>query len=117
MVAGAQQQITQAVVAWQGISLQPHRFGGIEYRLGTREIGHIHGDYMLDIPFPRKVRNQIIEARRAEPHHLLPESGWISFYIRIPDDIARAISLLQESYNIAQAQRARRKVLGVEEYP
>jgi hypothetical protein len=117
MVVGAQKQITQTVLAWPGTTSQPHRFGGTEYRLSTREIGHIHGDHMLDIPFPSKVRNQIVEAGRAEPHHLLPESGWISFYIRMPDDIPRAIALLQESYTIAQTQRARRKAQGVEEHP
>lgn len=117
MVMGAQQQITQTVLSWWGTTSQPHRFGGTEYRLGTREIGHIHGDHMLDIPFPSKVRNQIVEAGRAEPHHLLAESGWISFYIRTLDDIARAIALLRESYTIAQAQRTRRNAQGVEEHP
>ena len=117
MVVGAQQQITRTVLAWPSTTSQPHRFGGTEYRLGTREIGHIHGDHMLDIPFPSKVRNQIVEAGRAEPHHLLPESGWISLYIRTLDDIERAIALLQESYTIAQAQIARLSAGGAAEYP
>ena len=117
MVAGAQERITQIVVRWRGVSTAPHRFGGTEYRLGSREIGHIHGDHMLDIPFPVKMRNEIIEAGRAEPHHLLPETGWVSFYIRTPDDIARAVALLEESYTIAQAQLARRSAQRIEEHP
>lgn len=40
-VQGAGQQIKAAVSAWEGISVRPHRFGGVEYRLGTREIGHV----------------------------------------------------------------------------
>jgi len=107
-VSSAQQQITAAVLAWAGTSAEPHRFGGTEYRLGTREIGHIHGDYLVDIPFPVQVRTELVNAGAAEPHHLLKESGWVSFYLRQHEDIARAIALLQRSYDLAVAQRNRR---------
>ena len=53
-VAGAQQSITQTLLTWEYIQVAPHRFGGVEYRLGRRELGHIHGDHMLDIPFPKR---------------------------------------------------------------
>jgi predicted DNA-binding protein (MmcQ/YjbR family) len=104
-IAGAQARITSAVLDWEGTAVQPHRFGGVEYVLGTREIGHIHGDYLVDIPFPTKVRDQVVAAGRAEPHHLLAESGWISFYIRAEADVAGAIALLQESYALAARQK------------
>jgi hypothetical protein len=29
---------------WPGVTVEPHRFGGIEFREGRREIGHLHGD-------------------------------------------------------------------------
>jgi hypothetical protein len=106
---GAQSQITQAVTAWPGVTVAPHRFGGVEYQLGSREIGHLHGDVMLDIPFPTRIRNELVAAGWAEPHHLLPESGWISFYIRAPEDIAHAIDLLQRAFQLAQQQQARRR--------
>lgn len=108
MVAGAQQAITNVVTSWDGVTAHPHRFGGVEYRLGSREIGHIHGDSMLDIPFPVKVRQELIDQGRAQPHHLLPETGWISFYIRQPDDVERAVELLRRSCEIARGQIARR---------
>jgi hypothetical protein len=75
--------------------------------LGTREIGHIHGDHMVDIPFPTKVRAELVAAGQAEPHHLLPESGWISFYLRAPEDVARAIGLFERAYALARLQRQR----------
>ena len=111
-ISGAQERITAAVLEWEGTSLHPHRFGGVEYRIGTREIGHIHGDHLVDIPFPTKVRDQVVEAGRAEPHHLLPESGWVSFHIREPADVERAIELLHESYALAAKQKAARDVDG-----
>ena len=83
----------------------PHRFGGLEYRLGTREIGHIHGDALVDIPFPTKVRDEIIAAGLAERHHVLPESGWVSFFLRKPEDVQAAIALFKRSYDIAVRQK------------
>lgn len=106
-VHGAKEQITQAILAWEGVTARPHRFGGTEYRLGRREIGHIHGDTLVDIPFPKKVRDELIAAGRAEPHHILPESGWISFYLRQPTDVEQAIDLFRQSLELALKQRSK----------
>jgi hypothetical protein len=96
-VKGAQAQITEAATSWTGVTVQPHRFGGVEYMIGRREIGHIHGDHLVDIPFPKKVREEIVAAGRAQPHHILPETGWVSFYLRQESDVEQAIALLRES--------------------
>ncbi len=106
-VAGAGRRITEAVSQWEGITHAPHRFGGVEFLLGRREIGHVHGDSLVDIPFPVAVRRELVAAGKAEPHHILPESGWISFYLRAPEDVARAIDLLRQSYDLAVQQRSR----------
>ena len=106
-VKGAQKLITDAVTSWSGATVQPHRFGGVEYVIGKREVGHIHGDHLVDIPFPKKVRDEIVAAGRAQPHHILPETGWVSFYIRQDDDLEKAIALLRESYEIAQKQKSK----------
>lgn len=107
-VQGASKQITQAVLSWDGVTAHPHRFGGTEFRLERREIGHIHGDRLVDIPFPRKVRDEVVTTGRAKPHHILPESGWISFYIKNDTDVESAIRLLEESFELAVKQRARK---------
>jgi hypothetical protein len=104
-VSNAQKTITQTLTSWEGVSTAPHRFGGVEYRLGTRELGHIHGDSLVDIPFPKKVRDEIVSAGLAEPHHILPATGWVSFYVREPGDIQKVIELLRRSYEIAVKQK------------
>jgi len=101
----AQKIITETLTSWAGVSIAPHLFGGVEYRLGTRELGHIHGDHLVDIPFPKKVRDEIVNAGLAQPHHILPETGWISFYLREVGDIEKAIELLHRSYEIALKQK------------
>jgi hypothetical protein len=104
-VFNAQKNITETLLLWEGVSTAPHRFGGVEYLLGTRELGHIHGDHLLDIPFPKKVRDEIVNAGLAEPHHILPETGWVSFYLRAEEDVQKAIALMRRSYEIATKQK------------
>ena len=106
-IHGAGASIKKTVSSWDGVEAYPHRFGGTEFRIGKREIGHIHGDSLVDIPFPKKVRDEIVAAGEAEPHHILPESGWVSFYIREEGDVQKAIDLFQRSYQIAQRQFSR----------
>jgi hypothetical protein len=108
-VSGAGARIRAVVVEWPGVAAHPHRFGGTEYRLDRREIGHVHGDDLLDVPFPKQVRDLVVTDGRAQPHHVLPESGWVSFYLRQEADVERAIALLRESYELALAQRTRGK--------
>ena len=105
-VRGASKQIIDTLITWNGMEAHPHRFGGTEFRMGRREIGHIHGDYLVDIPFPKRIRDEIVAAKEAEPHHILPETGWISFYLREEGDIAKAIDLLKRSYEVALKQRS-----------
>ncbi len=104
-VSGAANRIEQAVLSWDRVEAHPHRFGGTEYRIGRRELGHIHGDYLVDIPFPKKVRDEIVAAGQAKPHHILPDTGWISLYLLADDDVECAIQLLRRSYEIALRQR------------
>ena len=107
-IPGAADQIFQSISEWPGVEAHPHRFGGTEYRIGKREIGHIHGGSLVDIPFPTKVRDEVVAAGRAEPHHILPASGWVSLYLREPADVARAIELLRLSFDMAVKQKGPR---------
>jgi len=102
---GAQERIVAAVKSWQGVEIRPHRYGGLEFRLGKRELGHIHGDALVDIPFPKPVRNEIVAAGEAEPHHILPNSGWISLFLRRAEDVETAIRLLERSLQLALERR------------
>ena len=99
-------QIADTVSSWPGVSVAPHRFGGVEFAVGRRELGHLHGDRIADLPFPRRVRDELIAAGRARPHHVLPDSGWVTVSISGPDQVQRTIELFGLAYE--RAQRARR---------
>jgi len=97
--------IAATVRSWPGVEAAPHRFGGIEFRLGRRELGHLHGDRIADLPFPRRVRDQLVAEGRARPHHVMPDSGWITVSIRSPEEAARAVELFEMAYERATSAR------------
>ena len=92
------QQIEREVASWSGVAVAAHRFGGIEFRVGRRELGHLHGNRMADLPFPVKVRDQLVAEGKAQRHHVLPDSGWVTVYIRGQSDAAGVIELFRMNY-------------------
>jgi hypothetical protein len=92
-------QIAREVAGWPGVTVAPHRFGGVEFRVGRRELGHLHGNRLADLPFPVHIREELVAAGRAEPHHILPESGWVSVRIRGVEDVAPVIELFRLNYD------------------
>lgn len=99
------QHIIDTVSAWEGVTANPHRFGGVEFNLGKVEVGHIHNHGMVDIPFTRSIRDRLIRDHEAGPHHLLHDSGWITFYLRAEKDTEQALRLYRLSYLIKRSRR------------
>jgi hypothetical protein len=95
-------RIRSEVSAWDGVSVHPHRFGGLEFRLGARELGHLHGERWVDLPFTRRIREMLVETGRASPHHVLPHTGWVSRQISSEEDVDEVVELFRLSYERAQ---------------
>ncbi len=95
----AGQLIREAVTAWPGVTTMSHRFGGTEYRYGKKEMGHVHGDRLADLPLPRRIHDEVIASGRAQPHHILPQTGWVSVWMSGPDDAADVIELFRLQYD------------------
>jgi hypothetical protein len=106
-MSDASQRITGEVTSWEGVSDHSHRFGGIEFRLGRIELGHLHGDRLADLPFPKAVRDELVASGRVQPHHVLPHSGWVSRRIESEDDIDDVIRLFRLNYERVSARRRR----------
>ncbi len=99
------QTIIDEVTTWPGVETGPGRFGSIQFRLGRRELGHLHGDRLADFPFTRAIRNELVEAGRVVEHRPLPDSGWASRHIRSDEDVDAIIELLRMQYDRAMAAR------------
>lgn len=95
---GFLEQFEAEVRAWAGVTAHGHRFGGTEFRFGRAEIGHIHRDGTLDIPFPRAIRDELLERGAAVEHHFVRDSGWATFYMRGADDLSHGLWLMRISY-------------------
>jgi hypothetical protein len=93
------EQIVREVASWPGVTVGAHRFGGVEFRRGRRELGHLHGNRLADLPFPVPVREELVAAGKASRHHILPQSGWVSYHIRDEADVAEVLALFRLNYD------------------
>jgi hypothetical protein len=91
-------RLEDEVSTWESVSIHPHRFGGREFRFGSAEVGHLHTGGIVDIPFPRAVRDALLADGLAEQHHWVPNSGWITFRLRGETDFGHALWLMRLSY-------------------
>jgi hypothetical protein len=58
----------------------------------------MHEGGIVDIPFPRAVRNALLAAGLAEQHRWVPNSGWVTFHVRNEENLSRALWLMRLSY-------------------
>ncbi len=97
--------IEEEVLSWPATTVQSHKFGGVQFNFQHKEIGHIHGNGILDILFSREIKASLIKNGRASDHHIFKNSGWISFYIRGHVDKSHALELLRQAYSLRTANR------------
>jgi len=100
-------RIEQEVGSWAGVTVRPHRFGGVEFRLGRRELGHLHSTW-ADLPFTARIREMLLETDRAEPHRA-GVHGWVSVPL---EDALPLFELSYERALVAQNVRASREQAG-----
>ena len=106
MATSVHARIGDAVASWEGVETGPGRFGSTRYLVGRRELGHLHGDTVLDLPLPPKLKQELLAKGSVEQHRFTkPTSGWVSFRISGPEDIDGAIELLRGQYERALAAR------------
>ena len=101
-------RIAAEVGAWEGVAPVPHPRVGIQFRLGRRELGHVHPERAADLPFPRRVRDELIAEGRAIEHPFARDTGWVRKPLATPEDAVAAIELFRLGYERANAANARR---------
>lgn len=91
-------ELVERVGRWEGVEPGPHRFGGTEFMLDGREVGHIHHFGLLDVPLMRPIGEAVVAAGEAGRHHVLPNAGWVATFVDDPGDRDHAEALLGLSY-------------------
>ena len=99
-----QAAIEREVTGWPGVTTGDTGRGGLQFRYGRVELGHLHGGSFADLPFPRKVRDELIATGQAAVHPPLPNSGWVRRQIAGPADAEAVIALLRLNYDRARAR-------------
>ena len=98
MMESASEVAKREILSWPGVRVHDHRFGGLEFRVNGREMGHMHGDELADLPLPKDVGKKLIAQGKVSPHHFIPQSGWISYYINGAHDVPGLIELFRMQY-------------------
>jgi len=99
-------RISAEVESWPGVETGPGRFGSVRFVIGRRELGHLHGDRIADLPLRPDVAAKLIEAGEAREHRFTPEgSGWVTVELGSDEDAERVIGLMRTSYERAVEKR------------
>lgn len=99
ITATPSQQITAEVTSWPGVEAGPGRRGEFAFRVGRREIGHLHGDRAAHFSFPEDVWRQLFEAGRIVHHPVFPDrEGPGARRIDSDADVSDVIELLRLNY-------------------
>ena len=98
--------VRRELLAHPEVTEGAHRFGGVVFHLGRRELGHLHGETVADLPFPATVRDELVAAGRLSADEVAPDSDWVSRRVSGPHDVAQVVELFRISYEHAAAQAA-----------
>jgi hypothetical protein len=98
----ASERITAEATSWPGVEAGMGERGAFGFRVGRREIGHLHGDRVLHIGFPKAVWHELFDAGRIGYHPVFPgKPGYGSRALESDDDVDDAIALLRLNYERA----------------
>jgi len=93
-------RITEEVCSWPGVSAGPGRRGEFAFKVGHREIGHLHGDHAAHYFFPQEEWAALRDEGRIAPHPVFPDKrGPAARRIQDEVDIADAIALMRMNYD------------------
>jgi hypothetical protein len=96
----ASRQITDEATSWPGVEAGTGRRGEFAFRLGSREIGHLHGDRAAHFSFPKDVWRELREQGRIVDHPVFPgKVGLAARQIQDQEDVEDVIELLRLNYD------------------
>jgi hypothetical protein len=95
----ASERITEEVTSWPGVAAGPGKRGEFAFKVGRREIGHLHGDHVAHFGFPREVWSLLFEQGRIDYHPVFPgRPGFGARAIETEADVDDVIALMRLNY-------------------
>ncbi len=80
------ERITEEVTSWPAVVAGLGSRGEFAFKVGGREIGHLHGDHVAHFAFPKEVWRSLFDQGRIDYHPVFP--GRPGFGARRIDDVA-----------------------------
>ena len=94
------EQITNEVTSWPGVGAGFGARGEFGFRVGRREIGHLHGDHVAHFGFPKDVWQALFDQGRIDYHPVFPgKPGYGARRIENEEDIRDVIELMRLNYD------------------
>jgi luciferase-like monooxygenase len=101
----ASEDITREVTSWPGVAAAPGSRGEFSFRVGRREIGHLHGDYAAHFMLPKAMWAELFAAGRIVHHPVFPgKQGPAARQIATDDDVREVIAVLRLNYERVMAR-------------
>lgn len=98
-------RITDEVMSWPGVEAGPGRRGEFAFRVGRREIGHLHGDHAAHFVFPKDVWAELRAQGRIGEHPVFPgKVGPAARRIASEADVRDVIELMRMNYERVRAR-------------
>jgi hypothetical protein len=102
----ASETIIAEVGSWPGIEVDTGEIGEVAFKLGRREIGHVHGDAVAHLSFPKQTWHELYEEGRIGYHPVFPgKTGPAAREIRDDADVQDVIALFRMVYERVLARR------------
>jgi hypothetical protein len=96
----ASQLITKEVTSWPGVEAGPGRRGEFSFKVGRREIGHLHGDHAAHFMFSGQLGTELKDQGRVVDHPVFPgKPGPAARRIESDEDVRDVIRLMRLNYD------------------
>jgi hypothetical protein len=106
-------QITDEVTSWPGVATGLGLRGEFAFKVGRREIGHLHGDHAAHFGFPKNVWTELFDQGRITEHPVFPgKIGPAARTIAAQADVDDVIALLRLNYERVVARQPSRATAG-----
>jgi hypothetical protein len=96
----ASEQITKEVTSWPGVAAGYGRRGEWAFKVGPREVGHLHGDHAAHFMFSGELGTALKAEGRVSDHPVFPgKPGPAARRIEDDDDVHEVIELMRLNYD------------------
>ena len=97
---GAFERIKAEVASWPGVTHGVGRRGEYSFRVGRREVGHLHGDRAAHFMLPKDLWGRLAAEGRIGHHPVFPgKEGPGARAIREGADVEDVISIMRMNYD------------------